>query len=63
MCLLKGDNDTVFVIDDIYWSKDMEKAWSLLKAHSSVTTTIDLFCMGIIFLNKNLTKSNYIMRY
>lgn len=63
LCLLKGHNETVFVIDDIYWSNDMEKAWSLLKVHPSVTTTIDLFCMGIIFLNKKLTKTNYIMRY
>lgn len=49
-CLKYSHNDTIFVFDDIYWSDEMLAAWEAIKAHSSVTLTIDLFFMGIVFL-------------
>lgn len=62
-CLPKIHKNTVFIIDDIYWSEDMEKAWKLIKQHSSVTSTIDLFQLGIVFFNTDLYKKHYKMRY
>jgi hypothetical protein len=29
--------------DDIHWSPDMEEAWNIIKEHSLVTVTIDVF--------------------
>lgn len=49
-CLKYSHNDTIFVFDDIYWSDEMLAAWETIKAHPSVTLSIDLFFMGIIFL-------------
>ena len=49
-CLKYAHNDTIFVFDDIHWSKGMEKAWEELKLHPKVTVTIDLFHMGVVFI-------------
>jgi len=49
-CLKYSHNDTIFVLDDIYWSDEMVAAWEAIKAHPKVTLSIDLFFMGIIFL-------------
>jgi len=62
-CLMKVHDDSVIVVDDIYWSNDMEKAWKIIKEHPRVTATIDLFQMGIVFFNSDLHKKHYKMVY
>jgi len=42
-------NDSVFIFDDIHWSKEMEEAWEEIKAHPKVTITIDTFFWGFVF--------------
>lgn len=54
---------TVFVLDDIYWSKGMERAWKEIKNDARVSATIDVFYMGIVFLDPNLQKKNYKVRF
>jgi len=49
-CLPFASSNTVMVFDDIYWSDDMEFAWKSIKNHPKVTSTIDLFQLGIVFL-------------
>lgn len=43
--------ESVLIFDDIHWSKDMEEAWDKIKQHVRVTLTIDLFFIGIVFIN------------
>lgn len=62
-CLTKIHNNTIFVFDDIYWSKEMSKAWKQIKTHSAVTLTIDLFQLGIVFFRKESPKENFILYY
>ena len=47
--LEKAHEHSVFIFDDIHWSKDMEEAWQYIQQHPSVTLTIDLFFIGIVF--------------
>jgi predicted O-methyltransferase YrrM len=62
--LLKSTDETIFVFDDIHWSKEMEAAWEEIKTHESVTLTIDLFFIGIIFLKKDFkVKQHFVVRY
>jgi len=62
--LLKiAHNNTVFVFDDIHWSQGMEKAWLEITEHEQVTVSIDLFRMGIVFLRKELSKQNFVIRF
>jgi predicted O-methyltransferase YrrM len=62
--LAKADHDTVFVFDDIHWSKEMEETWEQLKQHASVTLTIDLFFIGLVFLRKEQkAKEHFVIRF
>lgn len=63
MALEHINNDSVFVFDDIHWSDEMEKAWEEIKAHPSVTVTIDLFFLGLVFFRKELQKQDFIIRF
>lgn len=42
---------TILIFDDIHWSGDMEAAWAEIRQHPSVTLTIDLFFVGLVFIN------------
>jgi len=54
--------NSIFVIDDNHWSSEMEEAWNKIKNHPSVTLSIDLFHMGIVFFRKeNRMKEHYTM--
>lgn len=50
--LEKSTENTIIVIDDVHWSKEMEQAWVYIKQHPQVTLSIDLFFIGIVFLRK-----------
>ncbi|CCH55423.1 O-methyltransferase-like protein [Fibrisoma limi BUZ 3] len=62
-CLTKAHNDTVFIFDDIHWSAEMEQAWAYIKAHSSVSVTIDLFWIGLVFFRREQPKQNFTLRF
>lgn len=61
-CLHFINENSIFVFDDINWSNDMKMAWNEIKNNDKVTSTIDLFEMGIVFFNKNLLKKNFKMK-
>ncbi len=62
--LKKSGPSSIFIFDDIHWSSDMEDAWKQIKAHSSVTLTIDLFFIGLVFFNPDFkVKQDFIIRY
>jgi predicted O-methyltransferase YrrM len=42
---------SILIFDDIHWSAEMEEAWQTIKQHPAVTLTIDLFFIGIVFIN------------
>ena len=58
-----ANNNTIFIFDDIHWSKGMESAWEYIKAHEKTTLTIDLFFVGIVFIKSELSKENFIIRF
>lgn len=55
-CLDYSNENTVIVIDDIYWSDEMAEAWEMIKANPKATCTIDLFKFGIVLFSKNDTQ-------
>lgn len=62
-CLTNIHNDTVFVFDDIHWSDEMEQAWAYIKAHKSVTVTVDLFWVGLVFFRKEQPRQDFILQF
>ena len=55
-------NDSVFIFDDIYWSKEMTEAWETIKQHPKVTVTIDTFFWGFVFFRKEQVKEHFTIR-
>lgn len=55
-------NDSVMIFDDIYWSKDMTKAWKEIIAHEKVTLSIDTFQWGLLFFRKEQPKQHFVIR-
>ncbi|RYF62388.1 MAG: SAM-dependent methyltransferase, partial [Cytophagaceae bacterium] len=63
ICLTNIHNDTVFVFDDIHWSDEMEQAWAYIKVHPSVSVTVDLFWVGLVFFRREQPKQDFILRF
>lgn len=55
-------NDSVFIFDDIYWSKEMTEAWETIIQHPKVTVSIDTFFWGFVFFRKEQNKEHFIIR-
>jgi predicted O-methyltransferase YrrM len=54
---------TVFIIDDIYYSREMAEAWNVIKLHRKVSVSLDIFRMGILFFREGITPKSYTIRY
>ncbi len=61
-CVKKAHSKSVFVFDDIYWSKGMQKVWREICRSEKVTATLDLHELGIVFFDKNLPQRTFKLR-
>lgn len=52
------------IFDDIHWSEEMEQAWEQIRQDPAVTTTIDLFFLGIVFVNPDFRhRQHFLIRF
>lgn len=63
LLLSRSHHKSIFILDDIHDSPDMEKAWQEIKRHPLVYTTADLFRCGVVFLDPSLTKQHVVLRF
>ncbi len=58
-------NDTIVILDDIHWSKEMDEAWNYIRSLPQVSLSIDIFQFGILFFRKEFlgNKQNYIIKF
>jgi predicted O-methyltransferase YrrM len=62
--LMRSGKSTILIFDDVHWSAEMEAAWSEIMEHPAVTCTIDLFFIGLVFLNNDLkVKQHFAVRF
>lgn len=60
----KINKQSVFIFDDIHWSKEMETTWKEIQEHPFVTLTIDLFFVGLVFFNNDFkVKQHFVVRF
>lgn len=57
------DEKSVLIFDDIYWSEGMKRAWTDIKAHPSVTLSIDLFYIGLVFFRQGREKEHFKIKF
>lgn len=55
-------NDSIFIFDDIYWSKGMTKAWEEIKNNNKVLQTVDLFFIGLVFFRSEQKSQHFKLR-
>ena len=62
--LAKAHPGSIFIFDDIHWSEGMEQAWQQIIGHESVTLSIDLFFIGIVFFRDDFKiKQHFSLRF
>lgn len=53
------NENSVIVLDDIYWSDGMLNAWKQLIQHPSVTYSIDIYSSGFLFFTKSMKSKQH----
>jgi len=54
---------SVVVFDDIYWNEETLEAWKTIKSRKEITLSFDIFQMGVVFFDKNLSKEDFTLKY
>lgn len=62
-CLSKAHEYSLFVVDDLYWSVEMKKAWLEMKKHPQVLQTVDLFFIGLVFFRRTQPREHFTLQY
>lgn len=62
-CLPYIHENSLFIFDDIYWSKEMKSAWKEISNHSKVGISIDLFDMGLVFFRQKQPKQFFTLDF
>jgi len=60
-CLVKANEKSIFIFDDIHWSVEMEEAWQEIQKNTSVTLSLDLFYLGIVFFQPGIEKQHFVL--
>ena len=58
----KMHEKSVMIVDDIHYNEEMERAWQEICEDERVTSTMDLYQMGLVFFDKNYWRKNYKIR-
>ncbi len=53
---------TLLIIDDIYWSTSMTRAWKKLQKHPRVTASVDTFQWGLLFLRTEQRQQSFYIK-
>ena len=51
--------DSILIFDDIHWSAEMEQAWNQIVGDQTVTTSVDLFFVGLVFFRKEFREKQH----
>ena len=54
--------DTAFILDDIHWSVDMERAWEELAVDERWNLSADFFYFGILAPRKEQVKEHFVLK-
>ena len=52
----------VVVLDDIYWSEEMTKAWNELRERTEISLSVDFYHFGMLVLLPGVVKQHFYLR-
>lgn len=53
---------SVIVLDDIHWSREMERAWKTIQRDERVSCTMDMYDTGFVFFDPAYLHKHFILR-
>lgn len=56
-------NHSILVISGIHRTKESEQVWQAIQAEKQVTSTLDLYSVGIVLFNKHYIRKHYKLRF
>jgi predicted O-methyltransferase YrrM len=56
------NEEAIVILDDIYWSPDMLKAWNEIKQDAFVQQSIDFYRLGMLFFRKHQAREHFTLR-
>jgi len=59
----RAGNEALIIMDDIYWSRGMQKAWKEIITWPEIRVNIDLFHLGVLLLRKDLPKTEIKIKF
>lgn len=59
----KLHQNSLVIIDDIYWSNEMKQAWNEIKLSPKVYATVDLFRWGLVIFKQDMQKEDFTIRF
>jgi len=62
-CVQYSGEKSIFILDDIHWSKSMEEAWTQIINDPRVKVSVDLFHFGLLFFRDELSKESFTIRF
>ncbi|MBB6460895.1 O-methyltransferase [Flammeovirga kamogawensis] len=62
-CKKFAHENTLFIFDDIYWSKEMKKAWFTIIKDEAIGISVDLFHIGLCFFRQKQPKQHFKLQY
>lgn len=54
---------SIIILDDIYWSPGMRKAWLHLIQQPIIQVSIDLYQLGILFIGRKQKKQHFVLKF
>lgn len=62
-CFPRVNEHTLIILKNIYDTNGMKTIWSEVKANPTVTVTVDLFMVGLIYFRKGQVKEDFWIRF
>ncbi|MEN8155933.1 MAG: class I SAM-dependent methyltransferase [Bacteroidota bacterium] len=59
----RAGEEAVIIMDDIYWSEGMNRAWKEVISWPEVRVTVDLYHLGILLLREDLSKAHIKVKF
>ena len=59
----KEFSDVLLILDDIYWSKEMEQAWKECIQLERISISVDLFQFGILIKRPGIARQHFKVKY
>jgi predicted O-methyltransferase YrrM len=63
LLLRKSHAKTIFILDDIHYSTEMQKAWNEIIQNPLVYASVDLYRCGLVFFDPSLSRQHVVLQF